>query len=243
MKGRFELWPSIDLINGKPVRLYQGDFDQQTDYAQSLEELAGIFSRFATGIHVVDLDGAKTGQIVNFDAISAIVAAAKIPVEVGGGIRTLSDIRALLTLGVKRVVIGTSAIRDPEFLKAAIAEFGPKKIVVGADIKNGLVAVNAWRDHSGITIGEFITNLSQEIKIETVIVTDISRDGTLTGPPVELYQALMLVFPDISIIASGGVSKLQDIADLQQAGVMGVIFGKAFYEGKVKPEQILDFSQ
>ncbi len=236
----FQLWPSIDLIDGKPVRLRQGDFAHKTEYDHPLTDLAETFSRFASGIHVVDLDGAKQGKITHYDAIAEIAAAASIPSEVGGGVRELADIDRLLALGVARVVIGTSAVTDPTFLSEAIDQFGADKIVVGADIKNGYVATNAWQQSSQMMIDTFLTTLKSS-GIRTVSVTEIARDGTLSGPPVELYRNLKSLFPHLEIIASGGISNIADLRLLRGAGIAGAIFGKAYYEGMLTLDELLDF--
>ncbi len=237
----FQLWPSIDLIDGKPVRLRQGDFAHKTEYAHPLNDLAEIFSRFASGIHVVDLDGARSGAISHLDQIEAIVNAATIPVEAGGGVRDIADIDRLLSVGVARVIIGTSAVTDPDFLTSAIDEFGAERVVVGADIKNGYVATHGWEGSSQMMIDTFLTVL-KSTGVRTISVTEIARDGMLSGPPTGLYHNLVRMFSEYEIIASGGISHIEDLKQLAKTGVAGAIFGKAFYEGMITLDQLLDFT-
>lgn len=241
MSSPFQLWPAIDLLNGKPVRLLQGDYDQKTEYDSSLVDLAKIFSSFASGIHLVDLQGAKEGTPVHFSEIEKIVNAADVPVEVGGGIRTLEDIEKLLSLGVYRVILGTSALQNPEFLQEALVQYGVEKIVVGVDAKDGFVATHGWEEKSSVIAEGFLKRLIHDFGVRTVIYTDISTDGTLAGPPLETFSALTEAFPELDIIASGGVAHLSDIISLEQTGARGVIFGKAYYEGNISLKELSDF--
>lgn len=228
-----QLWPAIDIINQKPVRLFKGDYTQKTEYDESFSSLSATFSSFAHGIHVVDLDGAKAGKPVNIHAIEEICRNSTIPVEVGGGIRTLEDISLLLEKGVYRVILGTSAVNDQEFLRAALEKFSAEKIVVGVDAKDGFVATHGWEEKSSLQSAIFISLLEEKFGVKTVIFTDIATDGTLSGPPVQTFESLTKKFPNLDIIASGGVACVEDFSGLEKARVKGAIFGKAFYEGRI----------
>jgi phosphoribosylformimino-5-aminoimidazole carboxamide ribotide isomerase len=237
----FELWPAIDLIDGKPVRLYKGDYDQKTEYETSLSTLAKQFSRVAFGIHVVDLEGAKKQKPVNFKAFQEIFSSSKIPFEVGGGIRNTQDIENLLAAGAKRVILGTSALKNPKFLQDAVNTFSPEKIVVGVDAKDGMVATHGWEEKSNVDAEEFIEKLQKKFGIQTIIFTDIATDGTLSGPPLKTFARLVKKFPTLHIIASGGIANMNDIQKLKEIGVQGAIFGKAFYENKISLEELENF--
>ena len=237
-KKTFELWPAIDLIGGKPVRLYKGDYRQKTEYSTPLSTLSQQFSECSFGIHVVDLDGAKAQTPVNFSAFTEISQNASIPFEVGGGIRNISDIQNILDTGAKRVILGTSAVKNPDFLREAIETFGGGKIVVGVDAKDGMVATHGWETTSTVDAEDFIQKLSDDFGIKTIIFTDISTDGTLAGPPLKTFERLIQKFPNIDIIASGGIANIDDIKKLQSLGVKGAIFGKSFYEGKISIEEL-----
>ena len=244
MKNHFQLFPAIDLLNGKPVRLLRGNYAHKTDYSEqfSLEFLARTFSEFASGIHVVDLDGAQKGESVNISAIETIVKNATIPVEVGGGIRSFETAKKLLEIGVWRVILGTSALENPQFLKDLLAEFGAEKVVVGVDTKNGMVATHGWENASEISAVTFLQNL-QNLGVKTIIYTDISTDGTLGGAPIATFEKLVRDFPDFEIIASGGIAHLGDLEKLRKIPVAGAIFGKAFYEGRISTDDLKIFSQ
>ncbi len=232
-----QLWPAIDLINGKCVRLFKGDYAQKTEYNFSLQSLADDFSAFATGIHVVDLDGAKAGHPVNQLAIQEIIQYAKVPVEVGGGIRSFRDIETVLSWGVSRIILGTKALEKPDFIDEVLEKFGSEKIVIGVDAKDGMVATHGWETASSYKAEDFMKLLEQK-GVKTVIFTDIATDGTLAGPPLKTFTHLCQTFPKIDIIASGGIACMQDIANLKTTGVKGCIFGKAWYEGKITKQQI-----
>lgn len=236
----FQLWPAIDLINGRPVRLQRGDFDRQTVYEQSLEELAALFSRFATGIHVVDLMGAKAGKVLEIGSIRQIVAASSVPVEVGGGFRTLSDLEQVFDLGVARAILGTAAVKDPVLLARALDRYGPERIVVGVDVKAGQVAIDAWEKSSGLSTDAFLARLAKTA-LRTLIVTDVARDGTLEGSETAIYADLPERYPHFRFIASGGVSCLADLKALEARGFTGAVFGKALYEGHLSVETLTDY--
>lgn len=233
MNTTFQLWPAIDLIDGKPVRLLQGNYAQKTEYALPLQDVSKAFSRFATGIHVVDLDGAKAKKPVNLRALQSIVESSSIPVECGGGIRTIQDIETLLALGVSRVILGSTAIDNPDFFREAMRLFGSQKIVLGVDARDGFVATHGWQKTSKIRSEALLKKLSEETDLQTIIFTDIATDGTLVGPPLETLRTLREYFPELEIIASGGIAGQEDFVKVQETGVAGAIFGKALYEGRL----------
>ena len=236
----FQLWPAIDIINGQPVRLLKGDYAQQTTYDTPLSELVATFNTFSQGIHVVDLDGAKQGKVINKKAIADIIKHAQVPVEVGGGIRSLKMANDLFELGVSRVIIGTRATQDIDFVNDLLVRFGAERVVIGVDVKDGYVATHGWENASQLRANDFIETL-QKIGIQTIIYTDISTDGTLAGPPLETFTQLCKAFPELHFIASGGVGQMSDIQKLVPTGVQGVIFGKAFYEKKLPLAELQKF--
>ncbi|EGQ21789.1 1-(5-phosphoribosyl)-5-[(5-phosphoribosylamino)methylideneamino] imidazole-4-carboxamide isomerase [Sporosarcina newyorkensis 2681] len=231
------LFPAIDIRGGKCVRLIQGDYRQEIVYNDSPTDMALEWQRQgAEYIHVVDLDGAKTGDSLNKKAIEAIVQAVTIPVQVGGGIRTMDIVDSHIDSGVSRVIIGTAAIQNPEFLKRAVEKYG-KKIAVSIDARNGLVATDGWTETSNVKAVDLLQDLA-EIGVETVVYTDIMKDGMLQGPNFEELQ-VMNEASSIDIIASGGVSTKDDIQKLAAQDMYGAIIGKALYEGKLSLEKLL----
>ena len=225
------IFPAIDLLGGQAVRLVKGDYGQVTVYSNSPAEVAKSFEESgASFMHVVDLDGAKDGSTVNFDTIKQIVSATSLSVEVGGGIRNIETVKRYIGIGVDRVIIGTAAVKDPEFLKAAVEAYG-EHIAVGVDIKDGMVAIKGWTEISEFSCYDFC-EMMQKIGVKTVICTDISKDGMMSGTNLELYSELGKRF-DMNIIASGGVSSLEDVRALAKMNVYGAILGKALYTGAV----------
>ena len=223
--------PAIDLIDGKAVRLMKGDYNRVTIYHEHPEEVAKSFEeQGASFLHIVDLDGAKDGSTANFETIRAIVASTKLSVEVGGGIRNMETVRKYVELGVDRVILGTAAVTDPDFLKEAIQAY-PDHIAVGIDIKDGMVAIKGWLEVSALSCFAFCQQV-QELGVKTIICTDISKDGMMAGTNRELYRELGKRF-SLNIIASGGVSSLDDIAALSDMKLYGAIVGKAIYTGAV----------
>ena len=225
------LIPAIDLYEGKAVRLSKGDYRQMTVYSDCPTELAEHFARVgAEYLHVVDLEGAKTGETPNLPLIREIAEKQRMKVEVGGGIRSAQTVERYLQAGVDRVILGTAALMQPDFLKEMVAEWG-RRIAVGVDVREGKVATHGWQQTSSMEFMEFC-RLLQNIGVETIICTDISREGMLGGTNVDLYQRLSEAF-DLHIIASGGVSSIQDIRSLAELKLYGAIVGKAIYEGKL----------
>ncbi len=221
--------PAIDLIGGKAVRLQKGDYNKVTVYSDTPTEVAKQFEiDGASFLHVVDLDGAKDGTTANFETVKDIIKNTALSVEIGGGIRDIERVRKYINIGVDRVIIGTAAVTAPEFLKAAVAEFG-EKIVVGVDINEGYVAIKGWLEVSKLSCFDFCEQLSA-LGVKTVIVTDISKDGMMAGTNLELYKELSKRF-SLNIIASGGVSSYDDINTLRDMNIYGAILGKALYTG------------
>ena len=224
--------PAIDLINGKAVRLLKGDYEKVTVYSDDPAAVAESFEKAgAKYLHVVDLDGAKDGTTANFETIKKIIGKTDLSVEVGGGIRTLERVRQYIDIGVDRVIIGTAAVTDPDFLREAVKLYG-EKIVVGVDIKDGFVAIKGWLEISELSCKEFCKKL-EDLGVKTIICTDISKDGMMSGTNRELYRELYDEF-ELNIIASGGVSSMEDIAVLSNMGLFGAIVGKAIYTGAIE---------
>ena len=232
--------PAIDLIGGQAVRLVKGDYEKVTVYSDDPAAVAESFERAgAKYLHVVDLDGAKDGTTANFETIKKIIERTDLSVEVGGGIRTLERVRQYIDIGVDRVIIGTAAVTDPDFLSEAVSLYG-EKIVVGVDIKDGFVAIKGWLEISGLSCKEFCKKL-EALGVKTIICTDISKDGMMSGTNRELYRELYDEF-ELNIIASGGVSSMEDIAVLSNMGLFGAIVGKAIYTGAIELSEAIKLS-
>lgn len=225
------IFPAIDLYGGKAVRLYKGDYTQMTVYSDNPVEVALQFRQSgARFLHLVDLEGAKSGKPANRDLIHRIVVAFGGFVEVGGGIRTLETIGYYLSLGIDRVILGTAAVTDPDFLSEALAKYG-KQIAVGVDLKDGYVAIRGWTEKTQISAGEFFGRM-EALGVQTVICTDISKDGAMQGTNRALYRDLSQKY-GIDLVASGGVSDLDDIKSLAAMNLYGAIVGKAYYIGAI----------
>lgn len=232
------IYPAIDLREGKCVRLVQGKFDNMTVYSDNPIEIALRWKTMgAEYLHVVDLDGARYGEPKNIDVVSGIAAQVGIPVQMGGGIRSIEMVEKVLGSGVKRIILGTSAVKDPELVKEALKRYGDR-IAVGIDAKDGLVAIEGWERTSENSAVDFAKKM-EDIGAKTIIYTDISRDGMLSGPNLKAMQE-MAEAVNIDVIASGGVGGLQDIHSLKNTGVSGVIVGKALYTGKVDLKKALE---
>lgn len=233
--------PAIDIIEGNAVRLYKGDYEQKTVYGSDPVKIALDFKeKGAQWIHIVDLDGAKSGKTPNFDVIADIVKTSGLCAEVGGGVRSIETIEKYLAAGVKRVILGTAAAKDPEFTARAVEEFG-EKIAVGIDIKDGFVAVDGWTKTTALTAEQFLLENEQK-GVRTVICTDISLDGAMRGTNRELYKSIVGK-TGINIIASGGVSSLDDVKALKDIGVYGAIIGKAYYTGAIDIKEATEVSK
>ena len=227
-----KLYPAIDIKNGQCVRLQQGLFDATTVYSNEPFEVAKQFEAVgAKFLHIVDLDGALQGMGANDEALAQIIKNVTIPLEIGGGIRTMQDIEHRLNMGVTRVILGTKAVESPEFVKEAIATFGADKIVIGIDAKDGMVAIKGWETISNVDAVTLALSM-KDLGVKTIIYTDISKDGMLCGPNF-VQTAKMVEATGLDIIASGGVSSMQDLEQLEKIGVEGAILGKAIYEKRV----------
>ena len=235
------LFPAIDLYEGKAVRLLRGDYENMTVYSDRPAEVGCAFAEAgAEWIHVVDLEGAKTGATPNFDTVLAIKRKSGCKVEIGGGIRDLQTVERYLSAGIDRVILGTAALCDETFLRQAVAKYG-EKIAVGADLRDGYVAVKGWLETSDTTADDFCKRMRQ-IGVKTLIVTDISRDGAMKGTNRELYRELSGRF-DLQITASGGVSSLDDVEALAALGLYGAIIGKAYYTGAIDLRRAIEVAK
>lgn len=235
------IFPAIDLYEGKAVRLFKGDYEKMTIYSENPVEIAEDFERSgAKFLHMVDLEGAKTGETPNLKTVETIVKSTGLFTEVGGGIRSLETIEKYMEIGVDRVILGTAAVTDPEFLKEAIERF-KEKIAVGIDIKDGLAAIRGWTSVSEYDCFELFEKMCG-MGVKTIICTDISKDGAMKGTNVTLYEQLSRRF-DVNIIASGGVSSIDDIRKLNALGIYGAIIGKAYYTGAVSIKEAVEVTK
>ncbi len=230
-----KIFPAIDLYEGQAVRLYKGDYQKMTVYARNPLDLAQKFVQAGCKyLHMVDLEGAKDDNTANQATIAALVKESGLFCQAGGGIRSFEVIDKYLSLGVNRLIIGTKAVEDPQFVKEATAKYG-EKIAVGIDLKDGLVAIKGWRETAAFTADEFFALMS-DYEVKCIICTDISKDGTLLGPNLQLYEHLQNEYA-VNLIASGGVSSIADIRALAEMKLYGAIIGKAYYEGRVDLEE------
>lgn len=233
-----ELVPAIDIIDGKCVRLTQGDYSQKTVYEGKPEDVAKQFEECGvTRLHMVDLDGARNNHIVNYRVLEKVASHTALTIDFGGGLKSDDDLRIAFECGASMITGGSIAVKERNKFLSWIERYGSDKIILGADVKNGTIAVSGWEENSDM---ELISFVGQYMKagITKVITTDISRDGMLTGPSVELYREMQTKLPGLYIIASGGVSSIGDIEKLAEAGIPSVIFGKAIYEGKITVKEI-----
>ncbi|MBO7050881.1 MAG: 1-(5-phosphoribosyl)-5-[(5-phosphoribosylamino)methylideneamino]imidazole-4-carboxamide isomerase [Bacteroidaceae bacterium] len=238
-----EIIPAIDIIDGKCVRLTKGDYDACKTYSESPLDMALRFQDAGIRrLHLVDLDGARSKHIVNYPTLEAITAHTDLTVDFGGGIKSTQDLETALGCGASMVTVGSIAATDSELMSRWIEDFGQEHIILGADARDGMISVNGWKEDSALKLSDFIRGYIQK-GITQVLCTDINRDGMLQGPAVELYKALLKEFPSIKLIASGGVSSVQDLADLKDAGLPAAIVGKAYYEGRITLDQLSLLSQ
>ena len=228
-----QIIPAIDIIDGKCVRLSQGDYAQVTIYNENPVEVAKSFEGFGIRkLHLVDLDGAKAKQVINFKILKEIAENTKLDIEFGGGIKSKEDLQKIFDNGANQAIIGTIAVKFPDLFFNWLDIYGPDKIILGADVKNEMLAVNGWLETSSLNIYDFLeSHLLKSLR--HVICTDISKDGMLAGTSVELYKKLINRFPTLNIIASGGVASMEDIQNLKNIGCQSAVVGKAIYEGKI----------
>lgn len=233
--------PAIDLLGRKAVRLLKGDYNQVTVYSDSPLEVAEKFKSLgATHIHMVDLDGAKYGTAPNMDIVAEVAEKTGLFIEIGGGIRSMETVKKYIDAGISRVILGTAAICDEDFLKEAVKAYG-EKIAVGADVKDGKIAVKGWLEQSDVTLDEFFLKM-QDLGVKNIICTDISRDGAMRGTNLELYRELSAKY-SLDITASGGVSSIEDVKRLRKMNLYGAIIGKAYYTGAVDLKEAIEVSR
>lgn len=233
-----ELIPAIDLIDGKCVRLTKGDYDQKTIYNEDPVSQAMEFQRLGfRRLHIVDLDGAKSKHIVNDAVLKAITQATDLIVDFGGGIKSTEDIEKAFMAGAHMVTIGSVAVTEPELFMGWLRKYGAEKIILGADVRNGMVSINGWKKDSSEALLPFLEKYVNA-GVRNVLCTEISKDGTLAGPATELYRKVMAQYPHLHLIASGGVSCNADIQQLDENGIPAVVFGKAYYEGKIDIKEV-----
>ena len=237
---QIELIPAIDIIDGKCVRLTQGDYQSKKVYNENPVEVAKQFAEHGIRrLHVVDLDGAKSAHVVNHKVVEAITASTDMVIDFGGGIKTDEDLKKAFDAGASMVTIGSLAVKHPDTFLRWLEQYGSDHIILGADVKDGQISINGWQEEEGDQLVPFVGKYVEK-GVQKVLCTDISKDGMLQGPAVELYQHLLQSFPDLYLIASGGVSCIEDIRALEQAGVPAVVFGKAIYEGRIQLDELMN---
>ena len=231
----FEIIPAIDLIEGRCVRLSQGDFDAKTVYSDSPVDTAKRFEDAGLRrLHMVDLDGARAGQIRNIKVLEMVASATSLEIDFSGGIKTESDVANLFSAGASMIAIGSLAAKDPAVIGEWVERFGDSKIIIGADVRDGFIAVNGWAKQTELQLIPFIDEMVK-MGVSQIFVTDVSKDGLLAGPAISLYRQIISQFEDLNLIASGGVADIADVRRLKEAGCSGAIIGKAIYEGRIDP--------
>ena len=237
---KIELIPAIDIIDGQCVRLTKGNYDQKTTYGEPLE-MAQEFERIGyKRLHMVDLDGAKSKHIVNDNVLRCVTTETRLTVDFGGGIKTNEDIEKAFNAGASMVTIGSIAVTQPDLFLGWLDKYGAERMILGADVRNGKISINGWKEDSAEDLLPFLKKYI-EAGVRTVLCTEISKDGTLQGPAIDLYKRVMDAYPDLHLIASGGVSCMDDIKALDKAGIPAVVFGKAIYEGKINLQELWDW--
>lgn len=233
-----ELIPAIDLIAGRCVRLQQGDYARQTRYdADPLELALRLQAAGLRRLHMVDLDGARLRRVANVETLRRVAAGTRLTIDYGGGVKSEQDLQAVLDAGARKVTVGSMAVKRPDEFASWIETYGADTFILGADARDGLVSTDGWMEQSGVTLTAFIRHYYR-LGLRQVLCTDIARDGMMQGPAVELYRQLLSEFPDLHLIASGGVRHKGDIEALAAAGVPAVVFGKALLEGKITIEEL-----
>lgn len=235
-----ELIPAIDIIDGSCVRLTKGDYEQKTVYGDPLE-MARQFEEIGyRRLHVVDLDGAKSRHIVNDKILSRLSKETSLVIDFGGGIKSDDDIGKAFEACASMVTIGSVAVTNPELLERWLLKYGPERIILGADVRNGRISINGWKEDSEQELLPFLKQYI-DMGVKNVLCTEISKDGTLSGPAISLYKEVMKAYPQLHLIASGGVSSMDDIKALEAAGIPAVVFGKAIYEGRINLKELWDW--
>ena len=234
-----ELIPAIDIINGQCVRLTKGDYKQKKVYHDDPVVVAKDFEALGfRRLHIVDLDGAKSKHIVNDAVLRGITSATSLTVDFGGGIKTEEDIEKAFEAGAAMVTIGSVAVTDPDLFIGWLKKYGPEKLILGADVRNGMISINGWKEDSSEPLLPFLRKYI-DAGVVNVLCTEISKDGTLQGPAVALYKEVMANYPQLHLIASGGVSRQEDIEELEREGIPAVVFGKAIYEGRIDLKSLI----
>ncbi|WP_461102467.1 1-(5-phosphoribosyl)-5-[(5-phosphoribosylamino)methylideneamino]imidazole-4-carboxamide isomerase [Spirosoma koreense] len=234
--------PAIDLIEGKAVRLTQGDYRQKKEYnARPLEVAQQFEDAGLTRLHLVDLDGAKEKRVINWKVLDLIASKTSLHVDFGGGVQSDDDLRIVFECGARQVTGGSVAVKQPDLMERWLSQYGADKIILGADAKNEKIAVSGWEESTEVWVYDFVERWVEN-SIKYVISTDVAKDGLLQGPSFELYRNLQDRFPELNIIASGGVSKLADLETLADMNIFGVIVGKAIYEGRVTLKELTQFT-
>lgn len=237
---KIELIPAIDIIDGKCVRLTKGDYDQKTVYGEPLD-MALEFERIGfKRLHVVDLDGAKSKHIVNDGVLKAITTETSLTVDFGGGIKTDEDIEKAFEAGASMVTVGSIAVTNPDLFMGWLEKYGAERMILGADVRHGKISINGWKEDSAEDLLPFLRKYI-DAGVSNVLCTEISKDGTLAGPAIDLYKQVMDTYPELHLIASGGVSSIDDIKALDAAGIPAVVFGKSIYEGKINLKELWDW--
>lgn len=235
-----ELIPAIDIIDGQCVRLTQGDYSQKTVYGSPLDMSKQFEYIGFKRLHVVDLDGAKSRHIVNNAVLHEITTQTKLAVDFGGGIKTDEDLQVAFDNGAQMVTVGSIAVTHPDLFLGWVSQYGADRFILGADVRNGKISINGWKDDSEEDLLPFLEKYIRA-GVRNVLCTEISKDGTLSGPAIELYTRVMQAYPKLHLIASGGVSSIEDIKSLDAAGIPAVVFGKAIYEGKINLQELWDW--
>lgn len=236
-----KLIPAIDIIDGRCIRLTKGNYNEKTIYHENPVDVAKEFEQLGlTRLHLVDLDGAKSDHVINIDVLKAISTQTNLHVDFSGGIKSDDDIKDVFNNGANMVTIGSVAVNNPYLFNKWLKEYGPQKIILGADIKNGSIAINGWKDETKKSIYSFLEHYIS-LGIINILCTDITKDGTLSGPAYNLYTEILRRFPEINLIASGGVSSNEDIIKLDKLGVKAVVFGKAYYEHKIDIKTLMQY--
>ncbi len=237
-----ELIPAIDIIDGKCVRLSQGDYGKKTIYSESPLDVAKLFAdNGIRRLHLVDLDGAKASHVVNLRVLESIANHTNLIIDFGGGIKSDNDLSVVFSCGATMATIGSMAVKDAETVYGWLDKYGCDRFIIGADVKNGKISINGWKEEGDDELLPFI-NRYVKLGVKNVLCTDISKDGMLQGPSTNLYKEIMSLHPGLHLIASGGVSCVDDLIQLHQAGIPAVVIGKAFYEGRISVRDILDLT-
>ncbi len=236
-----EIIPAIDIIDGKCVRLTQGDYGKQKTYSDNPLEVAKLFEGYGVRrLHIVDLDGAKSSHVVNLRVLEQIASHTDLVIDFGGGIKSENDLILSFNAGASMLTIGSLAVKNPDLVKGWLKDYGAERFIIGADVKDEKISINGWKEEGEDTLYPFLERYTSE-GVVNVLCTDISRDGMLQGPSLTLYENILKRFPELHLIASGGVGGVDDIRKLNEMGVPAVVFGKAFYEGLIRIEQLKEF--